>query len=1722
MKKILLFTLLLIFISLGSNVFAQVTITLGDGTATNTTTGTPTPYGTYYKNFRQQYLVLATELNDIGGGPGDINSIAFNVENVNECSPMPNFRIRIKETTLTALTTTFEAGPYEQVFVENDFLPTTGWNVHTFSTPFNWDGSSNLIIDIVTDLIPGQYTQNASVFYTPTSFNSCLRYQSDSSPAIDATTGTTSVNRANIQFNMEALDITDIACLSVTGPTTPNVNTTVTYAVSVKNYSQDPLSTYTVKLMQAGEVEIGSVAGTTIQPQETLSFDINWTPTVVGETQLYGKVVMTGDENPGNDESAPITVTVMESGLLVASIGNGTEYNSTTGTPTPYGTYYKNFRQQYLYKADDFYAAGAAPGMIQALAFNVHALNGCSPMPNFTIRLKHTDAEALTTTFETGEYTTVKTYPEFMPTNDWNLHNFDTPFFWDGASNVIVEIVTDLIPGNFTENASVYHTSTPYISSLRYQSDSSPAVNSTTGSTASLLANIRFFMIVEGMGSLNGTVTAGGSPLEGAEIVVENTVFSTISGADGSYNIPYVPEGTQTVTATKHGYSEVSHVVTIVEDEATTQDFVLTLLPQVTVSGRIVGSDNPTMGIEGATITLSGYEPYEATTDATGNFTIENVFANQTYNYTAMAIGYASATGQLVVGGTNVDMGDITLSEIAYPPYGVVATESNDNASVSLEWQVPVPGGSSFEDSFEEYNDFAIEFGEWTLVDVDQSATYGFSGITFPNSGTAMSYIIFNPNNTTPPLEDNPAVTGDKYAACFASTTPPNNDWMITPQVMGGGEVRFWARTYMPDYGLERFNVGVSTTGTNPADFTIISGPTYVEAPIEWTEYVYDLSAYAGQQIYVGLQCVSNDAFIFFVDDFYVGDDQVRLTSSREAKIAPNAPHIDIVRNADATRSIVTPNPVKIITAQPRNAERSLTGYKVYRLLAADQDNEANWTTLTPSTITPTEYQDNTWGPLPSGVYKYAVKAVYTNDVMSNAAFSNELHKGMMGTLTGVVTEFGTGLPIEGATITAGDYSGTTNADGEYSFAVYAGTYTVTASKAGYESATENNVVIVGTETTTLDFTLTEITLPPAAVQAEEAGNNVNITWMAPGTAGGDWIHYDSGENYDSIGLTSGGEFAVAIRFPASALTNYAGMSLHAISLFPGDIGTYSLRVWTGGTAAAPGVQVVNQPFTVAAVDEFQTVMLDNPVLITGNEELWFGYNVVHSAGTYPAGCDEGPANDGFGNMIYSSGSWTTLLAMASTLNYNWNIQGYVGYSAPDRGEMIALNARVNQEQQNADRSLEGYKVWRLLQGQESNEAQWIALTQDPISATAFQDTDWGVLPDGTYKWAVKAVYTGGALSNAAFSNAIERITEIGTVAGFVRNMDNEPIIGATITSGDYSTTSNNNGAYTMNLPAGTHSVTASHPNYSAVTQTGVVVVTGQITTVNFQLPASEVIFEDDFESYQDFSLTFAPWILLDNDQSATYGFSGITFPNSGSAMAYIIFNPDATTPPLEENPPHSGAKMAASFAATTPPNNDWMITPQINGGGDITFWARTYMPDYGLERFKVGVSTTGTNPNDFTFISGPTYVEAPVEWTEFNYSLANYAGQDIHVGIQCLSNDAFIFFVDDVTISGPVPNEDVVTPVYTTELKGNYPNPFNPETTIHYSVKENSPVTIDIFNVKGQRVRRLVNETVNAGEHTVIWNGTDENGRSVSSGIYYFKMNAGKYSSTRKMIMMK
>jgi len=103
-----------------------------------------------------------------------------------------------------------------------------------------------------------------------------------------------------------------------------------------------------------------------------------------------------------------------------------------------------------------------------------------------------------------------------------------------------------------------------------------------------------------------------------------------------------------------------------------------------------------------------------------------------------------------------------------------------------------------------------------------------------------------------------------------------------------------------------------------------------------------------------------------------------------------------------------------------------------------------------------------------------------------------------------------------------------------------------------------------------------------------------------------------------------------------------------------------------------------------------------------------------------------------------------------------------------------------------------------------------------------------------------------------------------------------------------------------------------------------------------------------------------------------------------------------------------------------------------------------------------------------------------------------------------------------------PTANDGAVNPVVVTELSANYPNPFNPETTISFNLKTSEYATLSIYNQRGQLVGTLVNETLTPGEHSIIWKGKDLNGKSVASGVYFYKLKAGSYTKTRKMILMK
>ena len=100
------------------------------------------------------------------------------------------------------------------------------------------------------------------------------------------------------------------------------------------------------------------------------------------------------------------------------------------------------------------------------------------------------------------------------------------------------------------------------------------------------------------------------------------------------------------------------------------------------------------------------------------------------------------------------------------------------------------------------------------------------------------------------------------------------------------------------------------------------------------------------------------------------------------------------------------------------------------------------------------------------------------------------------------------------------------------------------------------------------------------------------------------------------------------------------------------------------------------------------------------------------------------------------------------------------------------------------------------------------------------------------------------------------------------------------------------------------------------------------------------------------------------------------------------------------------------------------------------------------------------------------------------------------------------------------VENEELLPFQY--RLSQNYPNPFNPATTINYSIPLRTHVDISIYNLLGRRLKTIAEGMKDGGDHSVIWDGTDENGIPAATGVYMYRLKAGDYIETRKMLLLK
>jgi hypothetical protein len=261
---------------------------------------------------------------------------------------------------------------------------------------------------------------------------------------------------------------------------------------------------------------------------------------------------------------------------------------------------------------------------------------------------------------------------------------------------------------------------------------------------------------------------------------------------------------------------------------------------------------------------------------------------------------------------------------------------------------------------------------------------------------------------------------------------------------------------------------------------------------------------------------------------------------------------------------------------------------------------------------------------------------------------------------------------------------------------------------------------------------------------------SVDLMWNTPpGAFDSEWITYSRDNISNAIGLGDAINFNVAARFTPEMLAGFNGGMLTDIDFVPFEptsVCTYTIMVWQGGNNNPDLVH--QQAVTEINLESWNKISLTEPVAIDVTKELWIGYNVNTLSG-YPAGCDDGPQDEGFGNMMTWNGVWASLTNIGGPhLTYNWAIKGYVEgtgvlvnsyniYRKEDGASNFSLIGTTTDDthhynDDNLELGLHYYHVKALYPGGESTPSNEVALLITSIEKISGDDKAPQVYPNPT------------------------------------------------------------------------------------------------------------------------------------------------------------------------------------------------------------------------------------------------------------------------------------------------------------------------------------------------------------------------------------------------------
>jgi len=280
------------------------------------------------------------------------------------------------------------------------------------------------------------------------------------------------------------------------------------------------------------------------------------------------------------------------------------------------------------------------------------------------------------------------------------------------------------------------------------------------------------------------------------------------------------------------------------------------------------------------------------------------------------------------------------------------------------------------------------------------------------------------------------------------------------------------------------------------------------------------------------------------------------------------------------------------------------------------------------------------------------------------------------------------------------------------------------------------------------------------------------------------------------------------------------------------------------------------------------------------------------------------------------------------------------------------------------------------------------------------------------------------------------------------------------------------------------------------------------------------IVWRDDFECHTEFAISnIGDWLMEDFDLGATYGANDVEFTNEGYTGTGIIYNhaiatstgSSSTQPEDWETYEGNQGLYFISAVAASAPNNDWMISPEFNMQGvtspQLTFWAKSIVDTWGLERFSIYVNDVNTsNPDvaNFIEISQLPYIEAPTEWTQYQFDLSAWEGYDsLRIAIHYESDDMFVLQMDSFKIEGTLGIGD--------NIINNFDYFYNVSSKTLEMTSDESLNKIEIFNILGQKV---FEESINSTVHT-------SNLMNLGSSIYIVQIegNSGGIKSFKLLV---